>query len=56
MHVTLGVSTFEHLSVQVVQDSLDLADASGALCVDFVQSVVGDEVEQLGVEVVETFV
>lgn len=56
VNVTLGEAVAHHLSVQVVQYPLDLSNTSLSSWVDLVQSVVGDEVQKLGVQIIEALV
>jgi hypothetical protein len=53
--VTLGKAALHHLGVQVIQHPLDFPDPPFAVA-NVVRPVVRDEVEQLGVEIVERFV
>jgi len=56
VNVSLGETTLKHLGVQMVHDPLDTANTGNSSLVNFIHPVVGDEVEQLRVEIVKALV
>lgn len=54
--VTFGEAITHHLGMKMVQDPLDLSDTALSSRVDLVESIVCDQVQELGVQVVETLV
>lgn len=56
MHMTFAEPIAHHLGMEVIQNPLDFTDPAFTLRVDFVQPVVGDEIQQLGVKIVETLI